>query len=105
MNKKLAKQLKDMDFWSKHYSTIEEYPDKDGFVPPILSELIEACGEKFRALVLHHNCVEDPKNIKKRGEGMKWQAKPNQHYSKVKSQWARTQEEAVALLWLELNKK
>ena len=72
---------------------------------PNLSELIEACGTQFRRLTLHHNKVVKPSHIEKYGEDVKWQANPNQHLSKVKSQWGKTPEESVAKLWLLLNEK
>jgi hypothetical protein len=66
---------------------------------PTLSELIEACGNKFRRLTLHSKNKKHPNLI--------WQASPNQHNSLNWKQGVRgdTPEEAVAELWLKFNKK
>lgn len=94
MNYELAKQLKEAGFPQVGY------PIKKGeficvtpwtvneFYCPTLSELIEACGNKnFRLLADHKG---------------KWSA-----YSYIDAIGAEgdTAEEAVALLWLKLNKK
>lgn len=85
-------------------STRKEY--KLSFAPNqnSLRDIIEACGHGFRSIYLHHNKTTKPNHIAKYGEGMKWQAKPNQHVSKVPSQWGQTPEEAVYKLWLKLSK-
>ena len=60
---------------------------------PTLEELIEACGDEFRGLEVGDWPAEDKSHI--------W-------YAKSKSQViaeGSTPEEAVANLWLELNKK
>jgi len=78
---------------------------------PITSEnelkaLIINCGDNFRRLTLHHNCVGKSHIIAKRGKDMKWQASPNQHISPVKkSYWGKTPEEAVYNLYMEINKQ
>jgi hypothetical protein len=94
MNYELAKQLKDAGFPFK-YVGISNVPKDNGVVfidrqeayeYPTLSELIEACGEDFRCLIKDGKdgwCVQ--------GDNFQWKDK--------------TPEEAVAKLWLELNKK
>lgn len=66
---------------------------------PTLSELIEACGYPFRALVLH------TVNEEKHPEG-EWHAKARRPIvgKKFKNQRGKSPEEAVAKLWLELQK-
>lgn len=61
---------------------------------PTLSELIEACGEPF--LLLKQN-ISEP-TFKRWEAGSYWNKKTNQCF-------AITPEEAVARLWLALNKK
>ena len=92
MNKELTKKLKDVGFESKDSALINSSsPDKDGYITPHLSELIEACGNKFSSLEnWSANFVaigyERQGGIEHKGKG-------------------KTPEEAVANLWLELNKK
>lgn len=88
MNYELAKELKDAGFESKHSSEDAKYPDKDGYVPPNLSELIEACGERFGELYRFPQSwsAEEYGNSGVEGNGS-------------------TPEEAVARLWLALNNK
>ena len=94
MTYELAKELKDAGFPQAKLGTLDEnkfryYTEKDGeraFVPT-LSELIEACGElDFRLHCYPHGYV-----IEQKGE-MDMEIQP-------------TPEEAVAKLWLALNKK
>ena len=97
MNYELAKELKDLDFWSEHSARTSEYPDKDGFVPPDLSELIEACGDEFD-LTNCKGCVSS-RGCKEPWIAEKW-------YGTDKPQdiaQGKTREEAVARLWLKLN--
>lgn len=85
MNYELAKQLKDAGFpWKGPFFENEEYYRE---YYPTLSELIEACGDKFDALV-----------SSERSGG--WMATDGRGLSGDGS----TPEEAVANLWLELNK-
>ena len=101
MNYELAKQLKDAGFPLKQYPS--EYEGdaganefRDGnilFIVPTLSELIEACGEKFDSLIKYESG---------------WCA--GIYHTRTDS-WAKrygkgsTPEEAVAKLWIALNKK
>ena len=95
MNYELAKKLKDAGFPQKrHYDIVdflsEPLPDgtydKNDFVAiPTLEELIEACGNAFTRLF----------HVEKR-----WGAG-----NKVFFMTGDTSSEAVANLWLELNKK
>jgi hypothetical protein len=95
MNYELAKQLKDAGFPQQEnsYQAIQTYPAKNaGVIPyyPSLSELIEACGDRFNSV-----CREP--------DGMwwaDWESKPLE----LEGDRATTPEEAVARLWLALNK-
>ena len=88
----LAKKLKDAGF--PNYE--EDWIDEVGFVliHPTLSELIEACGEDFG----HLDRKEDGTFI----------AYPTSEKLKERKMWMLCRgeaEEAIANLWLELNKK
>ncbi len=91
MNYELAKKLKDAGF-----PEVTNHPNLcgNGFKTqdvyhPSLSELIEACGDSF--------------GICEKAKGMnQWKAQSAGTFVKV---IANTAEEAVANLWLELNKK
>lgn len=95
MTYELAKQLKDAGFeMSQTVPTTEAYHDgKKDWIIPNLSELIEACGDGFGSLVSHEKQYKAylPQNILR-----------NEEYQDVK--WCSTPEQAVANLWLELNK-
>lgn len=98
MNYELAKKLKDGGF-PQEVEYGEVYNDKsrgDGTIEngffirkPTLSELIEACGDKFHELVREWDgqftCRTD--------------------YMDMQGTYGSTPEEAVANLWLKLNKK
>jgi len=93
VNYKLAKQLKDAGFSQKPKSEFPLWLAVKGKEPvqvPSLSELIEACG-----------CWIDLHVRSKMGS----QARALNHFSKFKK-WVggKTSKEAVAKLWLELNK-
>jgi len=102
MNYKLIKELKDVGFPLKE-SRVEycacDRPiivigNKDYF-PPSLSELIEACGEDFTYLQkLQYNYTN-----------YKWGATSKSVFNEEMLFKGDTPEEAVANLWLELNKK
>ena len=106
MNYELAKKLKEAGFpktamgWIKRFGTEDWKPanscemsemtfsgdEEDSNTPcPTLSELIEACGESFTRL-------------EKKLFGNLWKTNEQER-------WYHTSEEAVANLWLELNKK
>lgn len=93
MRYELAKQLKDAGYPIKtiagdSFEAHDFIEDNKRCLFPTLPELIEACGERFGALhLLNGNwyCFE--------------QQEENEHKGK-----ASTPEEAVAKLWLELNK-
>lgn len=91
MNYELAKKLKDAGFPQKY-----EEKNDNGALPytPTLSELIEACGYEFGGLIQYH----------KEHKTDYWEA---YSYQGMESKTVRgdTPEEAVANLWLELNKK
>ncbi len=61
---------------------------------PALSELIEVCGDRFGSLSLFHG-----------GEGWIAESFEDGGIVSVKTDFYKTPEEAVANLWLELNKK
>lgn len=69
---------------------------------PTLSELIEACGKKFHDLLrVSDEFMENNKRWK--ASPITALAYPNDIATRIHSQYGETQEEAVALLWLELN--
>lgn len=86
MDYELAKQLKDADF---PYKTVFEDGELRKY-PPTLEELIEACGTWFQSLT--YNKSQD-----------NWTAR----YASmvIKESTGKTPTEAVARLWLKLNKK
>lgn len=97
MKYELAKQLKDAGFpmHLKKNWNMNECPyqfgiflhnDGEEYLFPTISELIEACGDNFKALDRYNEA--------------KWFA----YSHTVSSDRAETPEEAVAKLWLELNK-
>lgn len=105
MNYKLAKQLKDAGFPQEEKTSpticdegsLRSYDILPCYCPS-LSELIETCGDRFRALtLLNKNDFGTPKNIGK------WIAEDK--LGKIDFQGGNTPEEAVAKLWLKLNKK
>ena len=98
MDYELAKKLKDAGFqqtWPKpdfvelhdaiKIQEIMDKYEKDVYIPT-LSELIEACGNRFDFLANNKNGT--------------WQASGGN----INDQTGQTPEEAVANLWLELNK-
>lgn len=97
MNYELAKKLKDAGFPFKHYSHIPHFYDEissftknEETVPrPVLSELVEACGDEFISLGRRKGFAT--------GE---WGA-----HAKDKHGLGATPEEAVANLWLALRRK
>jgi len=99
MNYELAKQLKDAGFPQRdadwYTSDGQWIPENEREYIPTLSELIEACGEHFYGLL--------------RGVGDGWQAGESWNYDFFDLNKTicdgSTPEEAVAKLWLELNKK
>ena len=101
MNYELAKKLKDVGFPQKDISVIVGNEDSfvadpfhlnEYFYVPSLSELIEACGNEFSRLTRNKDLM-----------GIFWRAVSSSGiYSSIIS---NTPEEAVANLWLELNKK
>jgi len=88
---KLAKQLKEAGFPQKK-PLFYDYTRKEKYKIPTLSELIEACGNKFGSLTRF-------KNIKT-GKAF-WVA--NDLMEQV-GENSNSPEEAVAKLWLELKK-
>ncbi len=97
----LAKQLKDAGFPQECSAPSEIYPDreKEGFFirKPSLSELIEACMDFYY-----------PSSFEMGGMNTWWAIiRENKIYRKalVPVQMGKTPEEAVAHLWIELNKR
>lgn len=111
----LAKQLKDGGFpqelnhrYCEHGFAVGVDTCKESAYYPTLSELIEACGDDIEMLVLE----KSDEYLKKRH----WRAYPTEsaYEEKMKGDCVvdccgyvsgSTPEEAVANLWLELNKK
>ena len=95
MQYELAKKLKDagyeMDYMLGNFSA---YDKKTANIYIPLDELIEACGDKFDAL---GKCKDD--GVSRIVDG--WIAVDEDN----KRRWGKTPEEAVAKLWLALNKK
>lgn len=100
MNYELAKKLKDAGFpqvgkgkliWFETQDLLDKYPDEEQFYIPTLSELIEACNNDASEFILRRRVfdIED------------WMASKETGICVV----APSPEEAVANLWLELNKK
>lgn len=95
MTYELCKQLKDagLEVLQHSYCNNCEYDSREGsYHVPTLSELIEACGDKFHALLARGNGGDD--NWEARSEG--------QFGSRVTGS---TPEEAVASLYLKLHEK
>ena len=89
----LCKKLKDAGFKNTEAVKWFLFPNKELLPHPTLSELIEAVGDKFES-ILHF--------------GGKWQTNrvsPEAEYRIEDVMWYETPEEAVANLWLKLNKK
>ena len=84
LNYELTKKLKDAGFPFEFW---ESKLGDDTYTSPTLSELIEACGDRFGCLA-------------KKEDG--WYACPFPH-DKLSDGIDKTPEEAVANLWLELN--
>jgi len=94
----LARELREKGFPVKPFGYAPDVFD-EGFIAPTLSELIEACGEEFNAL------FSGWKDIHKgyRDEDRQWRADATNKtgYSCT----GTTPSEAVARLWLALQKK
>jgi serine/threonine protein kinase HipA of HipAB toxin-antitoxin module len=94
MTYELAKQLKDAGFPLRkpgqervYFEIVEEGKSAGIFIYPTLSELIEACGDRFYHL----------------RKSVKWFAAAMFDPTDVRELWGDTPEEAVAKLWLALN--
>lgn len=95
MTYELAKKLKDAGFPQKENNSQNwDEPTMRFYYSPTLSELIKACGNKFGVLQL----ADLRKNSKSR-----WYASTIVYVENPA--YGKTPEEAVAKLWLELNKK
>ena len=136
MNYKLEKQLKEAGFESKDSALVgRSKPDKDGYVVPTLSELIEATKQKGRCLKLEEcqqwwgHVIDKKTNLYKKDkkgkfikrliEDYRWEAKmidwDSKEYGKrhcyetgdevVTLEKGETLEVAVVKLWLKSNKK
>jgi hypothetical protein len=70
---------------------------------PTLSELIEACGDKFESLYKVYGITASAKSSGKAG-GYEAIAVQVNEFSEHQWEWGKTPEEAVAKLWLSLNK-
>ena len=114
MNYKLAKKLKDAGFPQQEFdfakNKVEEAPNDIApykwAYPPTLSELLEACGDKFESLSYVYPKSEDTTNTEWLEKGGRWCAVAmEQGFTTIADTNGFTPEEAVANLWLELNKK
>jgi len=129
MNYELAKRLKDTGFpqefklgsWCCESHGDDAYEKKcqcygDLLVyAPTLSELIEACGEKFKQLNYHKMkrksgyglCHTPDEGIVDMNVVGQWTARARlgKEHENHKKRWGHTPEEAVANLWLALNRK
>ena len=103
LNYELCNKLKDAGFkqegkgellWVKHASVGMTLPGSSVCYQPTLSELIEACGKEFE------NIHYIPSNTK-----YKWLINTLDPYGDYAEIRGVTPEEAVANLWLALNKK
>ena len=104
MTYELCKQLKDAGFpmpehdWDNDSGFCHKYCDSIGydFCCPTLSELISACGDEFGSLERTCNYL---------GKTLEWCATQTNIDGKDLYRIGSTPEEAVARLWLALNKK
>jgi len=106
MNYELAKQLKNAGFKQIRHYDVKDYlpePLEDGsynkndlISVPTLAELIVACGDKFNNLHFFHY---ERKNLDN-----KWICNFNDEFNSDGDSEGTTPEEAVARLWLKLNK-
>lgn len=98
MDYKLAKSLKDRGFiqYGRNQDGYVSTENGDDIYVPLLEEVIEACGDKFKSLRLHHS---------KRGDNpdYKWQVWARQSKAKFFDVWGSTPLEAVCRLFLSLN--
>lgn len=79
--------------------TRKDTREKDRYKIPTLSELIDACGERFSMLCHYPTGMEENK---------KWMARAeykDEETTFTAVLYGKTKEEAVAKLWLKLNKK
>jgi hypothetical protein len=91
MNYELAKELKEAGFPKIAFDVIGEQPNGVVVInKPTLSELIEACGDNLYSLYNH---------------GQSWEVHSNSDQWDTLIKAGSTPEEAVARLWLALNKK
>ena len=103
MNYELAKELKDAGFpFKEHHpamgmENIIDFGDGEDYKVPTLSELIEACGNEFLSL------TQISKVLFKENWRCEWLS--NDDECVEEDIYGKTPEEAVAKLWLELNKK
>lgn len=112
MNYELAKELKEAGFPARCSHTYcpdnEQHPYKgcDEVIEPSLSELIAECGESFEYLEYSKRGTEDSSNthwLEKKG---RWTAASSDDNGiTTEDEQGHTPSEAVARLWLALNKK
>jgi len=118
MDYELAKELQKAKFpkskdWVEHSTLMKgNYFMVDGYGVPNLSELIEACGETRIAPNLNTKEQKPIKHLFRLGVGDEWFAEYEFYESSILNNitglpvigFGKTPEEAVAKLWLELNK-
>src|ERR1035437_4944279 len=101
MKYELAKELKEANYPQKFVEGRVAKVNVDNTeycFEPTLSELIEACGDRFKRVALHMKYYKT--------KHLNWSAHWRVNFKgKLGVVWGRSPEEAVARLWLELNKK
>lgn len=100
MEHKLAKQLKDAGFPIRNSNMPDDWYDRYSMWWPILSELIEACGNRFEYLKKVHQQTGE-REISDRWEARGLLSEPDDYFTVIDV----SPEEAVANLWLAINKK
>lgn len=100
MNYELAKKLKDAGFPSQCWEITQCIGAECNAMTPSLSELLESCGERFRKMSFHKH---GKPHWEVQARGLK--KEDGRSSEKDIHSTGSTPEEAVANLWLELNKK
>lgn len=103
INYELAKELKDAGLEVPYARTENYYPDVN---VPTLEELIEACGDGKSIVIMGPNTVDPIEGYLSAEEEDLWNAfyQGERRYDFLSGQGS-TPEEAVARLYLDLNKK
>ena len=101
MNYELALELKNAGFDQELLGRYDATTFKDGTLVPTLSELIEACGDEFGYLKRTYFGADEKKIVLWTAESVSFRG-----FDTLKSYYnCSTPEEAVARLYISLNKK